>query len=156
VRALAKPWIEIKNACHDVDTNDFFVMGMENSKHAYYLAWRPLMGSGHGSEDKTGGATMQTTKFTRSLRALVMAGAVAAVTAGALATPALADNDDWHGHGGWGRQAWHHDDDDWRRGPVYGYSYGYTYPYAYYPYAYAAPAPVYTAPPAVGLYFGFR
>lgn len=99
---------------------------------------------------------MQTTKFTRRLRALVTAGVVAAVTAGALATPALADNDDWHGHGGWGQQAWHHDDDDWRRGPVYGYSYGYTYPYAYYPYAYAAPAPVYTAPPAVGLYFGFR
>ncbi|MGH7008253.1 MAG: hypothetical protein ACRED7_07610 [Stellaceae bacterium] len=98
---------------------------------------------------------MQTTKFTRSLRALVMAGAVAAVTAGALATPALADNDDWHGHGGWGDHDWH-DHDDWRRGPVYGYSYGYTYPYAYYPYTYAAPAPVYTAPPSVGVYFGIR
>lgn len=98
---------------------------------------------------------MQTTKFNRSLRALVMAGAVAAVV-GAIATPALADDDDWHGHGGWGERAWHHDDDDWRRGPVYGYSYGYSYPYSYYPYAYAAPAPVYTAPPAVGLYFGFR
>lgn len=110
---------------------------------------------------------MQTMKFTRSLRALVMAGAVATITAGALATPALAD--DWHGHGGWGdhdhdswrdRGGWHGDRDDWRRGPAYGYgySYGYSYasPYAYYPYAYAAPAPVYTAPPSVGFYFGIR
>lgn len=105
---------------------------------------------------------MQTTKFTRSLRAFVMTGAMAAVVAVSVATPALADSDDWHGHGGWGEHAWHHDDDDWRRGPVYGYgySYGYTYPYpyAYYPYAYtyAPPAPVYAAPPAVGFYFGFR
>ncbi|MGH7000880.1 MAG: hypothetical protein ACREEA_05180 [Stellaceae bacterium] len=100
---------------------------------------------------------MQTTKFNRRLRALFMAGAMAAAAAGAIATPALADNDNWHGRGGWGEHAWHHDDDDWRRGPVYGYSYGYnTYPYAYYPYAYAAPAPVYAAPPAVGFYFGFR
>lgn len=101
---------------------------------------------------------MQNTKFTRSLRALVMAGAVVAVTAGALATPALAD--DWHGHGGWsdhdGRHdhdGWYADRDDWRR-PVYGYSYGYAYPA--YPYAYAAPAPVYAAPPSVGFYFGIR
>ena len=108
---------------------------------------------------------MRTTKFTRSLRALLMAGAVAAVTAGAIATPALADGDDWHGHGGWGdhdhdswhdRGGWYGDRDDWRRGPAYGYSYGYTYPYAYYPYAYTAPAPVYTAPPSVGVYFGIR
>lgn len=100
---------------------------------------------------------MKTTKFTRSLRALVMAGAVAAVTAGAIATPALADNDDWHGRGGWGDHDWH-DHDGWRGGPAYGYSYSYdySYPYAYYPYTYAAPAPVYAAPPSVGLYFGFR
>ena len=112
------------------------------------------MGSGHGSEDKTGGATMTTTKFTRSLRALVMAGAVCAVTAGAIATPALADSDDWHGHGGWGDQD-RHDHDGWRRGPAYGYSYGYAYPA--YPYTYyAPPAPVYAAPPSVGVYFGFR
>ena len=98
---------------------------------------------------------MQTTKFTRRLRALVMAGAVAVATAGAIATPALADSDDWHG--GWRGHEWaeHHgwrDRDDWGR-PAY-YSYGY-YDYGY-PYAYAAPAPVYTAPPAVGLYFGIR
>jgi len=103
---------------------------------------------------------MQTTKFTRSLRALLMAGAVAAVTAGAIATPALADGDDWHGHGGWGGgHEWHEhawgDRDDWR--PAYGYyNYGYTYAYPSYPYTYAAPAPVYAAPPAVGFYFGIR
>lgn len=106
---------------------------------------------------------MQTTKFTRSLRALVMAGAVCAVTAGAIATPALADNDDWHGRGGWGdhdhdswhdRGGWYGDRDDWRR-PAYGYSYGYAYPA--YPYTYyAPPAPVYAAPPSVGVYFGIR
>jgi len=101
---------------------------------------------------------MQTTKFTRSLRTLLMAGAVAAVTAGAIATPALADGD-WHGHGGWGdHDGWGHggwgDRDDWRRGPAYGYSYGYAYPA--YPYTYAAPAPVYVAPPSVGVYFGIR
>ena len=97
---------------------------------------------------------MQTKKFSRRLRALVMAGAVAAVTVGAVATPALAD-DDWHGHGGWRGQEWAdhrgwRDDDDWGR-PAY-YSYGY---YSY-PYAYAPPAPVYAAPPSVGLYFGIR
>jgi len=97
---------------------------------------------------------MQTTKITRSLRALLMAGAVAAVTAGAIATPALADNDDWHGRDGWGHEhAWRGDDDDWGRRPVYGYGYSYTYPYAYYPYAYAAPAPVYTAPPSIDFVF---
>lgn len=105
---------------------------------------------------------MQTTKFTRSLRASVMAGVMAAVAAAAIATPALAD--DWHGHGGWGdhdrdswhdRGGWYGDRDDWRR-PAYGYSYGYTYVYPAYPYAYAAPAPVYTAPPSVGFYFGIR
>ncbi|MGB8183222.1 MAG: hypothetical protein WCF13_12720 [Stellaceae bacterium] len=95
---------------------------------------------------------MQTTKFTCSLRALLMAGAVAAVTAGAIASPALAD-DDWHGHGGWGghEHAWRGDDDDWGRRPVYGY--GYAQPYAYYPYAYAAPAPVYAAPPSIDFVF---
>lgn len=96
---------------------------------------------------------MQTTKFNRSLRALLMAGAVAAVTGGAFVTPALADGDDWHGHGGWGEHAWRGDDDDWGRRPVYGYSYGYAYPYAYYPYAYAAPAPVYAAPPSIDFVF---
>ncbi|MDE1968668.1 MAG: hypothetical protein KGI92_07145 [Alphaproteobacteria bacterium] len=102
---------------------------------------------------------MQTTKITRSLRALLMAGAVAAVTAGAIATPALADNDDWHGRDGWGHEhAWRGDDDDWGRRPAYGYgySYSYAYPYAYYPYypyAYAAPAPVYTAPPSIDFVF---
>jgi len=156
----ALPCTKIKNVCHDADTNDFFVIGMENNKHAYYLAWKPLMGSGHGSEDKTGGATMQTTKFTRSLRALLMVGAVAAVTASAVATPALADSDDWHGHGGWGdHDGWGHgwgDRDDWRRGPVYDYGYSYGYAYPAYPYTYAAPAPVYVAPPSVGVYFGIR
>jgi hypothetical protein len=104
---------------------------------------------------------MQTMKFTRRLRALVLAGAVAAATAGAVATPALAD--DWHGHDAWHGQDWHahawrgDDDDDWGR-PAY-YSYGYAYPYAYAapaPYYGYAPAPVYAPPPAVGLYFGFR
>jgi len=97
---------------------------------------------------------MQTMKFSRRVRALLMAGAVAAATAGAIATPALADGD-WHGHDGWRghewqEHAWRGDDDDWGR-PAY-YSYGY---YGY-PYAYAAPAPVYAAPPSVGFYFGIR
>ncbi|MDE2229831.1 MAG: hypothetical protein KGL11_12430 [Alphaproteobacteria bacterium] len=94
---------------------------------------------------------MQTMKFTR-LRALLLAGAVAVATAGAVATPALADEDGWRGHE-WREHAWRgDDDDDWGRPAYYGYNYGY---YAY-PYAYAAPAPVYTAPPAVGFYFGIR
>lgn len=106
---------------------------------------------------------MQTAKFTRRLRALVMVGAVAAATAGAVATPALAD--DWHGHDAWQHSrewhehAWRGDDDDrgWGRPAYYSYGYyGYAYPYAYAPYAYAAPAPVYVPPPTVGFYFGIR
>lgn len=98
---------------------------------------------------------MQTTNFTRRLRALLMVGAVAAATGGALVTPALADEDGWHGHDGWRghewrEHAWRDDDDDWGR-PAY-YSYGY---YSY-PYTYVAPAPVYVAPPSVGFYFGIR
>jgi len=100
---------------------------------------------------------MQTTKFTRSLRTLLLAGAVTAVAAGAVVTPALADDDDWHGHGGWGGHEWQEhawrDRDDWDRG--YGY-YGYGYAYPSYPYTYVEPAPVYAAPPAVGFYFGIR
>jgi hypothetical protein len=96
---------------------------------------------------------MQTTKFTRRLRALLMVGAVAAVTAGAVATPALADGN-WHSHDGWRGHEWHQrawrDDDD-REGPAY-----YRYGYYSYPYAYVAPAPVYAAPPSVGFYFGIR
>ena len=100
---------------------------------------------------------MQTTKFTRHLRALLMVGAVAAATAGAVVTPALADDwhgpDAWRGHD-WSEHAWRDDDDD-RGRPAY-YSYGYYgYP-AYGYYGYVAPAPVYAAPPAVGFYFGIR
>jgi hypothetical protein len=100
---------------------------------------------------------MQTTKVTHRLRALLLVGAVAAATAGAVATPALAD--DWHGHDAWRGQDWHEhawrgddDDHDWGR-PAY---YGYAYPYAYAapgPYAYA---PIYAPPPAVGFYFGIH
>lgn len=100
---------------------------------------------------------MQTKKFTDRLRAVLMAGAVVAVTAGAIATPALADQD-WHDHDGWQGQEWHGghawrgDDDDWRPPAYYSYGY-YAAPYGY---TYAAPAPVYAAPPAVGFYFGIR
>lgn len=99
---------------------------------------------------------MQTTNFNRSLRTLLMTGAVAAATAGAFAAPALAD-DDWHGHGGWGghewqEHAWRGDDGGWARRPAYGYAYAYPYGYAY-PYAYAAPAPAYVAPPSIDFVF---
>src|SRR5579875_1488953 len=92
---------------------------------------------------------MQTEILTRSLRTLLMAGAVAA---GAIAAPALAD--DWHGHDAWRghearEHAWRGDDDDWRR-PTYNGYYAYAYPY---PYTYVAPAPVYAAPPAIDFVF---
>lgn len=96
---------------------------------------------------------MQTQKFARRVRALLMAGAVAGVTAGAIAAPALAD-EDWHGHDGWQHQEWHGqawrgDDDDWRPPAYYGYGY-YAAPYGY---TYAAPAPVYAAPPSIDFVF---
>ena len=94
----------------------------------------------------------QTSGFTRKLRTLALAAAVAATSAGALAAPALAA--DWH-HGP-ARQEFrdHRDHRDfrdhrWHGGffaPVvsvdpYGYGYG---PYGYAP---PPPAPVYAVPP---------
>jgi hypothetical protein len=93
----------------------------------------------------------KTTNFTRKLRNLTLAVAMAAASAGALAAPALAA--DWH-HGPAGHEdRYHRDYRDYRwhdrfYGPVVAVDPGYGYaPYGYAP----PPAPVYVAPPVLSL-----
>jgi hypothetical protein len=89
--------------------------------------------------------TTQTTGFTRKLRNLALAAAVAATSAGVLAAPALAA--DWHHDHGRYHQGWR--GGGWWGGPVVAVTpgCGYYNPYYGYPYGYpCAPAPVYAAP----------
>jgi hypothetical protein len=88
-----------------------------------------------------------------TVRALVMALGIAAVTGGVTALPAHAEDGDrhhGHGHGGHERE-WR--ERDWRWHHPYGYVYpgypGYAYGYVPPPVYYYAPPPVYYAPPPV-------
>jgi hypothetical protein len=97
---------------------------------------------------------MRTTTGSK-LRNLVLAGALAAVSAGALSAPALARDWDHRGGDGWSQDRdWRHDRDDryWVAPRYYNpyayYSYGYGYSYAV-----PAPAPIYVAPPSVDFVF---
>ena len=83
--------------------------------------------------------------FSRKLRHLALAAALAATSAGALAAPALAA--DWH-HGPARQEFRDHRGHDRFFAPVVAVS-----PYAYGPYGYAPPppAPVYGFPPVLDL-----
>jgi len=99
---------------------------------------------------------MKTTNFGSKLRNLVLAGVVAAASAGALAAPALARDWDHGRDGGWGHERdWRDRDDRAWVAPSYGYTYAYA-PYATYGYAVPAPAPVYAVPPVISFGFSFR
>jgi len=87
----------------------------------------------------------QTNAFTRKLRNLALAAALAVTSAGVVAAPALAA--DWHrGHGGY-HQGWR--GHGWWGGPVVAVTPGCAYgPYYGYPYGYACapPAAVFSVP----------
>jgi hypothetical protein len=87
----------------------------------------------------------KSTNFTRKLRNLTLAVAMAATSVGALAAPALAA--DWH-HGPARHEYRDHRWHDRFYGPVVAVDPGYGYaPYGYAP----PPAPVYAAPPVLSL-----
>jgi hypothetical protein len=91
--------------------------------------------------------TTQTTGFSRKLRNLALAAALAVTSAGIVAAPALAA--DWHHDSGRGHHEWRGHGGGWWGGPYVAVTPGCTYydPYYGYPYGYAcAPAPVYAAP----------
>ena len=91
--------------------------------------------------------TKQSSGFSRKLRNLALAAALAVTSAGVVAAPALAA--DWHHDGGRYHQGWRGHGSGWWGGPVVAVTPGCAYnPYYGYPYGYACapPAPVYAAP----------
>src|SRR5665213_1440763 len=136
---------------------------MADRKQAYYLDRRPGRDRPGHQAPGIRRATMKTIKTTKTagrLRALLMAGAVVAATAGLAASPALAQ--DWrrdHDGRGEGRDGGR---GEWREAHEgYGYGYGYR-PYAYarpgygYYNPYYAYAPSYYSPPGISFVFPIR